>query len=123
CRHVRHGGVRHASGAVPPEIIRLRIRPGHPSAGQPPPPHPPPPLVGRCPTCAVPRPVVMRVWPSPRACVETGEAAGRCPGARGATRCGTPTAPGRLPPGIPEPTPPDAGSATTFQPPADGSLG
>jgi hypothetical protein len=123
CLNVRHGGLLHASGAVPPETIRLLSRQGHPSDGQPPPPRPPPPLVVRWPTCDVPLHVVMRVRTSPRAWVDTGEAAGLCPGNRGATRLVTPTAPVRLHPGITAPTPPDAGRATAFQPPADGSLG
>jgi hypothetical protein len=69
---VRHFGFLHASCAVPPDTIRLLIRQVHTIEGQPPQPRPPKPLVFRCPTCDVPMHVVMRVWTSPRAFVDTG---------------------------------------------------
>jgi hypothetical protein len=69
---VRHFGFLHASCAIPLATIRLMIAQVHPSEGQPPPRSPPQPLVVRCPTCDGPMHVVMRVWSSPRAFVDTG---------------------------------------------------
>ena len=67
---VRHCGVLHASGALPLTTILLLIVQGRPGE-EPPPPHQPP-LAARCPTCGVPMRVIMRVWSSPRAFVDTG---------------------------------------------------
>jgi hypothetical protein len=69
---VRHCGVLHASGALPLATLRLMSVQAHPSAGQPPPRTPPPPLAARCPTWGAPMRVVMRLWPSHSACVDTG---------------------------------------------------
>jgi hypothetical protein len=72
CMKVRHFGFFHASCAIPLATIRLLMGPGHPSDDQPPPRKPPPPLVARCPTCGTPMHVVMRLWTSSRAFVDTG---------------------------------------------------
>jgi len=69
---VRHFGFLQASCAIPLATIRLMIVPEHPSDGQPTQPKPPQPLAARCPTCGAPMRVVMRVWTSPRAFVDTG---------------------------------------------------
>jgi hypothetical protein len=69
---VRHFGFLHASCALPLATIRLLIGPRHPGAGPPLPRSPPPPRSARCPTCGAPMRVVMRVWASPRAFVDTG---------------------------------------------------
>jgi len=69
---VRHFGFLHASCAIPLATIRLMIMQGHPRNGQPTQPKPPQPLAARCPTCGAPMRVVMRVWTSPRAFVDTG---------------------------------------------------
>jgi hypothetical protein len=69
---VRHFGFLHASCAIPLATIRLMIVQRHPRNGQPTQPKPPPPLAAHCPTCGAPMRVVMRVWPSPRAFVDTG---------------------------------------------------
>ncbi len=68
---VRHFGLLHASCAVPLATVRLLMGQAHPSEGQPPPRTPPPPRVARCPTCGVPMHVVMRVWTSRTALVDT----------------------------------------------------
>jgi len=68
---VRHFGLLHASCAVPLATVRLLMGQAHPSEGQPPPRTPPPPRVARCPTCGVPMHVVMRVWASRTALVDT----------------------------------------------------
>jgi hypothetical protein len=69
---VRHVGVLHASCAIPLATSRRMIVQAPPSASQPPPRTPPPPRAARCPTCGAPMCVVMRVWASPRAFVDTG---------------------------------------------------
>jgi hypothetical protein len=69
---VRHFGFLHASCALPLATIRLLIGPRHPGDGPPLPRSPPPPRSARCPTCGAPMRVVMRVWASPRAFVDTG---------------------------------------------------
>jgi putative transposase/transposase-like zinc-binding protein len=69
---VRHCGFLHASCAIPPETIRLMMVQGHPNEGQPTQHKPPQPLAAHCPTCGAPMRVVMRVWTSPRAFVDTG---------------------------------------------------
>jgi hypothetical protein len=68
---VRHFGLLHASCAVPLVTIRLLIGQSHPSADKSPPRQPPAPRAARCPTCGVPMHVVLRVWTSPRAFVDT----------------------------------------------------
>jgi hypothetical protein len=68
---VRHFGFLHTSCAVPFATIRLMIVQAHPSDAPPPQRTPPKPLVARCPTCGAPMCVVMRVWTSPRAFVDT----------------------------------------------------
>jgi hypothetical protein len=62
---VRHFGFLHASCAIPLATIRLMIVQAHPSDGQ------PPPRAARCPTCGAPMRVVMRLWASHRAFVDT----------------------------------------------------
>jgi hypothetical protein len=69
---VRHFGLLHASCTVPLTTIRLMILQGHPRDGQPTPRSPPTPRAARCPTCGAPLRVVMRVWASPKAFVDTG---------------------------------------------------
>ena len=71
CVKVRPCGLLHASCAIPPATIRLRMGQGHPSDEQPTPRQPPQPLVVRCPTCGTSMRVVMRLWTSPRAFVDT----------------------------------------------------
>jgi hypothetical protein len=68
---VRHFGFLHASCAIPLATIRLMIVPVHPSDGKPIQHTPPQPLVARCPACGAPMRVVMRLWTSPRAFVDT----------------------------------------------------
>jgi hypothetical protein len=120
-RKVRHCGVLPASWAIPLATIRLMIMQAHPSEGQPPQRTPSQPHAARWPTCGAPMRVIMRLWTSPRALVDTSGAAGRCPAARGATRCGPPTAPVRPQSGIRPPTAAGARSVTTFQRPTDAS--
>jgi len=69
---IRHFGFLHASCAIPLATIRLMIMLGHPMGDQPTSQKPPQPLAARCPTCGAPMRVVMRVWTSPRAFVDTG---------------------------------------------------
>jgi hypothetical protein len=69
---VRHFGLRHASCASPPATSRLMMGQGPPGEDQPPPRTSPPPHAARCPTCGAPLRVVLRVWTSPRAFVDTG---------------------------------------------------
>jgi Putative transposase/Transposase zinc-binding domain len=68
---VRHFGFLHASCAIPLATIRLMIMQAHPSEGQPPQRTPSPPHAARCPTCGAPMRVIMRLWTSPRAFVDT----------------------------------------------------
>ena len=68
---VRHFGLLHASCAVPLATVRLLMGQVHPSEGRPPPRTPPPPRTARCPTCGASMRVVMRLWTSPRAFVDT----------------------------------------------------
>ena len=68
---VRHGGFLHASCAIPLATSRLMIMQAHPREGQPPQRTPSQPPAARCPTCGAPMRVSMRLWTSPRACVET----------------------------------------------------
>ena len=69
---VRHFGFLQASCAIPLATIRFMIVQAHPSAGQPPLRTPPPPLAARCPTCGAPMHLVMRLWTSHSAFVDTG---------------------------------------------------
>jgi hypothetical protein len=69
---VRHFGLLHTSCAIPPATLRLMIMQAHPLAGPPPQIPPPHPLAARCPTCGAPMRVVMRLWTSPSAFVDTG---------------------------------------------------
>jgi hypothetical protein len=69
---VRHFGFLHASCTLSLTTIRRLIVQGHPSEGQPPQRTPPPPRVARCPTWGAPMGVVMRLWTSPSAFVDTG---------------------------------------------------
>jgi hypothetical protein len=69
---VRHFGFLHASCAVPLVTIRLLIGQGQPSESRPPPRTPPPPHAARCPTCGAPMRVVMRLWTSNKAWIDTG---------------------------------------------------
>jgi hypothetical protein len=71
-RQVRHCGFLHASCGIPLATIRLMMVQAHPSEGQPPQRQPPHPLAARCPTCGVPMRVVMRLWASHSAFVDTG---------------------------------------------------
>jgi hypothetical protein len=68
---VRHFGLLPASCAVPLATIRRLIGQVHPGEDTPPPRKPPPPRGACCPTCGVPMHVVMRVWTSPKAFVDT----------------------------------------------------
>jgi hypothetical protein len=68
---VRHFGFLHASCAIPLATIRLMLVQAHPSNGQPPQRPPPHPLATRCPTCGAPMRVVMCLWTSPKAYVDT----------------------------------------------------
>jgi hypothetical protein len=68
---VRHFGLLQASCAVPLATIRLMMEQGHPRDDQPPPRPSSPARVACCPTCGTPMRVVMRLWTSPRDCVDT----------------------------------------------------
>jgi hypothetical protein len=68
---VRHFGFLHASCAVPLDTLRLLIVQVHPSDGRPPQRTPPKPFAARCPTCGASMRIVMRLWTSPRAFVDT----------------------------------------------------
>jgi Putative transposase/Transposase zinc-binding domain len=69
---VRHFGLLHASGALPPATIRLRSMQAPPLGSPPPQRRPPQPLAVRCPTCGAPMRVVMRLWTSNNGFVDTG---------------------------------------------------
>jgi Putative transposase/Transposase zinc-binding domain len=68
---VRHFGFLHASCAIPLATLRLMIMQVHPSDGPPPQRTPLKPLAARCPTCGAPMRIVMRLWTSPKACIDT----------------------------------------------------
>jgi Putative transposase len=68
---VRHFGLLHANCAIPLATLRLMIVQGHPGDGPPPQRIRPKPLAARCPTCGASMRVVMRLWTSPKACVDT----------------------------------------------------
>ena len=69
---VRHCGFLHPGCAIPIHTLRLMIVQALPRAGKPTQRVSPPPLVARCPTCGAPMRVVMRLWTSERAFVDTG---------------------------------------------------
>ena len=71
-RKVRHFGLLPASCAVPPDTIRLMTSKAHPIGGQPTRLVPPAPSVACCPTCGGPMRVVMRLWTSNSAVLDTG---------------------------------------------------
>jgi hypothetical protein len=69
---VRHCGFLHASCAIPTETLRRMISQAHPIDCKPTQSVPPEPLAVFCPTCGAQMRVVMRLWTSNRACVDTG---------------------------------------------------
>jgi hypothetical protein len=69
---VRHFGFLHASCAIPTDTLRRMILQAHPIDFKPPQSVPPEPLAAFCPTCGAPMRVVMRLWTSNRAFVDTG---------------------------------------------------
>jgi len=69
---VRHFGFLHASCAIPTDTLRLMILQAHPSDFKPTQSGPSAPLAALCPTCGAPMRVVMRLWTSNRAFVDTG---------------------------------------------------
>jgi putative transposase/transposase-like zinc-binding protein len=72
CMKVRHFGFMHASSAIHPDTIRQMIWQVPPSDSTPMRIVPPPPRVALCPTCGAPMRVVLRLWTSNRAFVDTG---------------------------------------------------
>ena len=68
---VRHFGFLHASCAVPLTTIRQLFGQGPSREGRPSQRTPPSPSAARCPICGAPMRVVMRVWTSPSAVVDT----------------------------------------------------
>ena len=69
---VRHFGFLHASCAMPTDTLRLMILQAHPIDFKPTQSGPPAPLTALCPTCGAQMRVVMRLWLSNRAFVDTG---------------------------------------------------
>ena len=69
---VRHFGFLHASCAIPTDTLRLMILQAHPIDFKPTQSVPPEPLAALCPTCGAQMRVVMRLWTSNRAFVDTG---------------------------------------------------
>jgi len=69
---VRHFGFMNANSAINTDTIRPMILPAQPIDGKPIRIVPPPPRVALCPTCGAPMRVVMRLWTSNRAFVDTG---------------------------------------------------
>jgi Putative transposase len=69
---VRHFGLLHASCAIPPDTIRLMIVQAHPIDCKPTLLTPPTPVVACCPPCGGQMRVVMRLWTSNRAFLDTG---------------------------------------------------
>ena len=69
---VRHFGFLHASCTIPPDTLRRMILQAHPIACQPTRSVSPQPLVAWCPTCGAPMRLVMRLWTSNKAFVDTG---------------------------------------------------
>ena len=68
---VRHVGFLHASCAISIDTLRPMIVQAPPSAFKPTPIAHPQPLVAWCPTCGKPMRLVMRLWTSNRAFVDT----------------------------------------------------
>src|SRR5262249_31170780 len=71
-QEVRHFRLLHASCPVPRVTIRRLIVQEPPGKDPPPPRTLPPPRVACWPTCGMPMRVVMRLWNSPSAFVDTG---------------------------------------------------
>ena len=69
---VRHFGFLHASRAIPPDTLRLMIVQAHPIDFRLTQSVPPEPLAALCPPCGAQMHVVMRLWTSNKACVDTG---------------------------------------------------
>jgi hypothetical protein len=69
---VRHFGFLHASCAIPTDTLRRMIVQAHPIACQPKQSTPAAPRAACCPTCGAPMRVVMRLWTTNRAFVDTG---------------------------------------------------
>lgn len=69
---VRHFGFLHASCAIPTDTLRLMIVQAHRIDFKPTHSGPPAPLAALCPTCGTPMRLVMRLWASNRAFVDTG---------------------------------------------------
>src|SRR5262249_28876481 len=69
---VRHFGFLHASCALPLDTLRRMIVQAHSIGGTLTPSVPPPSLVSFCPTCGGQMRVVMRLWTSNRAFIDTG---------------------------------------------------
>jgi Putative transposase/Transposase zinc-binding domain len=69
---VRHFGLLHTSCAIPTDTLRLMIVQAHLIDFKPPQSVPPAPLAALCPTCGAQMRVVMRLWTSHRAFVDTG---------------------------------------------------
>jgi hypothetical protein len=70
--NVRHCGFRHASCTIAADTLCPMIVQAHPTHGTPTRIVHPEPLAALCPTCGIPRRLVMRLWTSSRACVDTG---------------------------------------------------
>ena len=68
---VRHFGFMNASSAIHTDTIRQMIMQAQPIDGKPRRSIPPPPRGALCPTCGAPMRVVMRLWTSNRAFVDT----------------------------------------------------
>jgi hypothetical protein len=68
---VRHFGFLHASCAVPTHTLRRMILQGYPIPFQPTQIVPPKPCVARCPTCGAQMRLVMRLWTSDGAFIDT----------------------------------------------------
>jgi hypothetical protein len=83
---VRHFGFMHASWAIPTDSRRLMILKRHDIAFKPPDLEAPAPVVASCPAGGQPMRVVLRLWTTNRAFVDTG-----CKGwlLAGASRCDT----------------------------------
>jgi hypothetical protein len=69
---VRHFGFMNASCAIPTDAMRLMILKRHDIAFKPPDIEAPSPVVASCPACGQPMRVVMRLWITHRAFVDTG---------------------------------------------------
>jgi len=69
---VRHFGFLHASCAIAADTLCPMILQAHPTPCKPTRIVHPEPLAALCPTCGIPMRLVMRLWTSSRACVDTG---------------------------------------------------